>query len=397
MTIPDKLPEWATDVGADIVEPSLAQKQDGWDVDDQPPPGWWNWWNNNVYQWIDTLKSALLSKPWTKGQYDQVATPQIICGVYGVVEGNGLFLKAGTGGVIFTSPDGRNWTERTPAGSYTDTWQAAAFGWPNGETDGRFLLVGENGEIQTSDNGINWTQKTADASYTDDFSAACWGYPSSNELFVIGGENGEIQTSPDGTTWTHRTAADSFTGVFQDATFGYNLATELFLLVSGSGSGTAQTSEDGITWTTRALPANHEPACCTFGNEQFVLGGGGTDKISTSPDGINYTAQDLPVTAPPGGYGTLSGAEYINGYYILAGSDIALIISGDGENWYPPLYLEEGNFTGAKDIGTLWGIAAGQDMCVVGGENGLYFRATMLPAIGPAKPHGEIWPTEPIV
>lgn len=39
---------WAA-AGADIVEPSLAQKQLGWVVDDRPPAPWFNWWQRQVH------------------------------------------------------------------------------------------------------------------------------------------------------------------------------------------------------------------------------------------------------------------------------------------------------------------------------------------------------------
>jgi hypothetical protein len=44
--------QWATDGAAEIAEPSLGQKQDGWDVSDKPPAGWLNWWMRAVYRWV---------------------------------------------------------------------------------------------------------------------------------------------------------------------------------------------------------------------------------------------------------------------------------------------------------------------------------------------------------
>jgi len=55
MPKPSTEPEWATEVGADIVEPDQAQKEDGWDVQDKPPAGWVNWWWNLVFLWIQWL------------------------------------------------------------------------------------------------------------------------------------------------------------------------------------------------------------------------------------------------------------------------------------------------------------------------------------------------------
>lgn len=49
--------EWATDGGADIVEPSSGEKEIGWVAGDKPSAGWFNWWMNGVYKWKEYLKN----------------------------------------------------------------------------------------------------------------------------------------------------------------------------------------------------------------------------------------------------------------------------------------------------------------------------------------------------
>jgi hypothetical protein len=56
---PTTLPEWASDPGADIVEPALAQKQDGWDTSDRPPAQFFNWWQNNVFTWVQFVNAPV--------------------------------------------------------------------------------------------------------------------------------------------------------------------------------------------------------------------------------------------------------------------------------------------------------------------------------------------------
>jgi len=64
MTIPLKLPTWATDTGnSDIVEPADALKIVGWAADDRPPAGWLNWWQNMVYQWVAWI-AHVQAKNW---------------------------------------------------------------------------------------------------------------------------------------------------------------------------------------------------------------------------------------------------------------------------------------------------------------------------------------------
>lgn len=55
-TKPSTLPEWAT-VGADVVEPLLAEKQLGWVLATRPPAQWFNWWQLLVYQWVVWLNA----------------------------------------------------------------------------------------------------------------------------------------------------------------------------------------------------------------------------------------------------------------------------------------------------------------------------------------------------
>lgn len=57
MAKPTSTPRWATapsDPG-DIVEPSSGRKDDGFNVGEAPPAGWFNWLFNLIYQWLAYL------------------------------------------------------------------------------------------------------------------------------------------------------------------------------------------------------------------------------------------------------------------------------------------------------------------------------------------------------
>ena len=58
MAEPDKLPEWATDEGDTIAEPSSALKATGWTAI-APSFKKQNWWQNKVYKWLEHFKSYL--------------------------------------------------------------------------------------------------------------------------------------------------------------------------------------------------------------------------------------------------------------------------------------------------------------------------------------------------
>lgn len=56
MSKPSELPEWASSVSADITEPMLAKKQQGWIVE-QPAHDVFNWWMNLVFLWAAWLQA----------------------------------------------------------------------------------------------------------------------------------------------------------------------------------------------------------------------------------------------------------------------------------------------------------------------------------------------------
>lgn len=69
MSKPATLPEWATDGGATITEPLLAEKQTGFVAGTKPPAGWFNWILNLLYAWIvwlDAFEST--AHTWSAAQ-----------------------------------------------------------------------------------------------------------------------------------------------------------------------------------------------------------------------------------------------------------------------------------------------------------------------------------------
>lgn len=58
-TKPTVEPSWATDGGADIVEPASGKKATGWVVDEKPPAGFFNWYMNLMYLWKKFLTDVI--------------------------------------------------------------------------------------------------------------------------------------------------------------------------------------------------------------------------------------------------------------------------------------------------------------------------------------------------
>lgn len=55
MAEPIVFPEWDTNK-TNVIEPAQTYKDDGWSLIEKPPSQYFNWWQNNVYEWIVWLE-----------------------------------------------------------------------------------------------------------------------------------------------------------------------------------------------------------------------------------------------------------------------------------------------------------------------------------------------------
>lgn len=73
-TVPTKFPEWASVPAVDpisgqpnIVEPSEAKKDSGWNFKERPPRQDFNWWMNLVWKWIKWFHQETIPSRYIKG------------------------------------------------------------------------------------------------------------------------------------------------------------------------------------------------------------------------------------------------------------------------------------------------------------------------------------------
>ena len=188
-----------------------------------------------------------------------------------VAFGNGLFVAVGyaTVGVtptsfIRTSPDGINWTVRTP--SEAMWFQAISYG------NGLFVAVARFGtnRIMTSPDGITWTSRTTAISPT--FTGVAYG----NGIWVavsLGSPGGSTFTSYDGLNWDE-----------QATSFGANT----IHFAAGKFTVGNYYSVDGFTWISNSIAFS--PQSITYGNGYFVgVNDSGTNRIVYSTNAINWT------------------------------------------------------------------------------------------------------------
>lgn len=171
-----------------------------------------------------------------------------------LVREGGLFLGGGFGGVLVTSPDGVNWTERDSGTSH----------FLNDFTHGSggFVGVGGSGDIIWSPDGVDWKVVARGAGMLRSVAYR-------PGLYVAVGSGGAVARSIDGITWEKfRLSSLSLTSI--------NSLGDAFAATGGEPFG-MWTSSDGKGWTHRPLEGAPPVASYWSGPRQvWAYGFGGT-------------------------------------------------------------------------------------------------------------------------
>lgn len=297
----------------------------------------------------------------------------------------GLYAAVGRVGVIYTSPDGITWTQRTSpiTSSPTDivwtgtafvavggtnairstngtTWttQASSMGSPNSvaASSSVVVTVGLNGSVRRStDDGISFT--TSGTSGTSTLNSVVWA--SAFGVFVAVGGTG-VRTSPDGVTWT---LTQTISGAVLKSVAFNQTGPSSGLLVISTTNGTIYTS---TTTSTFAL-GNHLPG--TFTTQDLTFGNGLFTAVSS--EGAIYTNPNPSTTAwtlrvsssPLPLYATIwNGAQYI-----AIGSGFSTYISATGSTW---------TLQNTGTLYTLNGVDVGSGLLVAVGNSGAILTST---------------------
>ncbi len=232
------------------------------------------------------------------------------------------YVAAGTGGAIYSSPDGATWSAANyggsgniNAGAYFGTFKLVGDGglvllssdattWTaevSGTTQNLYAIasnslnlnvaVGANGTIISSVDGVTWTPATNSGTTRDLYAVTYAAYGSG--LWLAVGAGGAMVQSTDGLTWTSvasNTLADlrsiAYGTQLLTSTTGVTTATSQFVVVGAAGS--VLSSTDGATWSTQTLTGAGNLNAVTYGAQYVAVGAGG--KIFISADGASWTA-----------------------------------------------------------------------------------------------------------
>jgi hypothetical protein len=243
-------------------------------------------WNGSV--WVPHMLASSAGTSWTTA-----VTGNPLAWTNDYAPAWGLFIASSYfDGSLNSSPDGLNWTLRnnTIFSSTNYTWDAAY-----SSTLGRIVVVGQNGIIATSDNGIDWTQRTSGT--TDAIYSVVW----TGTTFWVCGASGYLRSSTDGITWTSRTSPF---GSAELRMIGYIPNVDTLWL--NSARNVRVSTNDGSTWSSSSTMISSSyltrigPTVATNGTISvaglFNDTGVNSVGIVTSTNGSTWTERAFPNT-----------------------------------------------------------------------------------------------------
>lgn len=320
------------------------------------------------------------------GTYDQLFRVRFLGGLFVATGTERLFTNGIYAGVLYTSPNGLDWTQRLrllPPEGWDDIYPAGiAYG------NGRFVAAWaqqgpENawdGFTYTSSDGIVWTQADPNPSLTGPVDLVY-----GNGGFILLDSN-RVLTSPDGTAWELRhELEDSFFWMGGIASSSNRIVcfAEEFSDQEGAQR-LAVVSEDGILWQQSPLPGNVPRQVFSDGATFFAFG---ERSALSSSDGIAWTEHFTPHPLDQ----TLTGLRdvaYGDQGFIAVGSGGTILASPDGLAWE------------MRASGTVMGlgyVAHGEGRYVAAGGNGTLVHSTDGDTWTPADLDGVTLPLGPIV
>jgi hypothetical protein len=341
-------------------------------------------YGNNRFVAVADVSGA----PWYSddGVKWQASAPAFVSITRAVAFAQGVFVAAGDGKAIATSPDGVSWTARSSGNltpgllqedylcAYgdaerlivTSSWSSVAVSYDGGErwtgtgdegnedatltavadTPNGLVAVGELGCLRTSRDGMVWQQCATDAS------GWIWDVTTTPTGVVAVGESGLVMVSSDLVTWSvlEPVTSETLTGV---AAGGGHL-------VAVGDNGIVVISDDGRIWTAGKTGLLVDMSSVAYGSGLFV-GIGQNGMVATSSDGCVWKQISIGLTAD------LNNVVYQDSRFVVVGGGGTILTSSDGMNWTPQK---------AGTTASLFGVTSQNGVLVAVGDKGTVVTST---------------------
>jgi hypothetical protein len=259
--------------------------------------------------------------------------------IFALTYENGIYIAAGSSGILNTSTNSIAWTLRT-SGTSQEIF-ALTYG------NNAYLSGTISGQIRFSSDGIIWSLRTSNslnAIYTLTYG---------NNIYLSGEASGALETSLTGSVyWQSINLASSvllptYKGAEEFTTRGAQTftipltASQFYIECVGAGGGGASGRIKGTlgsgggggagaynSWLIRR-PELGDATSMTL--SVGTGGQGGTNRgLSTSTDGIIWTVSPFDnTTLTP----TIYASGYGNGLYVVAGNTVSVFVSTDASSW----------------------------------------------------------------
>ncbi|WNR44408.1 copper amine oxidase N-terminal domain-containing protein [Paenibacillus roseipurpureus] len=248
-----------------------------------------------------------------------------------ITKANGVYVIVGEQGIIRTSQDGKNWTDRNSG--VKSLLSDVTYG------DKGFVAVGNSGKIVHSVDGKEWRESTLDVGYY--FCAVAW----NGKLYAAVGQSGAY-ISDDGIEWV-KVYPDSFDDPLID------ISSNGSEFIGISMKGRVIFSKDGETWYENKV-FNGRLNSVIWDSKEYVAVGSGI--IMTSPDGTKWT-MDAGLSPFD-----IRKIAFDGKKYVAFSSSKGIFISTDMQNWInsndfiwnvKDVIVEDGYFIAVGDSGNI--------------------------------------------
>ncbi|MEI6871059.1 MAG: PKD domain-containing protein [Verrucomicrobiota bacterium] len=330
---------------------------------------------------VNSGTSLVVSDPFTLRTTGTTET------LNGIASNGSLAVAVGNKGKVLTSTNGGTWTSRTVE-SFSSNMYLDQISW-----DGfQFIAVGMDNQagtssgwkriIYTSPNGINWTNRYPSSSSTQQYHFRS--VASSGGTILVGGDSGLLVRSIDsGTSWS-TVGSGTISSSHRISGLAYGAGT--FLITTYPQSVDSISQGDGRVYTTSGGSALTDVSGAALGTGYYL------DTVAYLNDRFVSSGSDTPLRASTNKAATFTisattteqahALVYGNGFYLAAGLDadskMVHAVSTDGANW---TQTSAPNGAASENAATFFN----NTFLIVGGSGQIWQSGTVTVGGGPLE------------